>query len=57
MDKDEFIEDDASEYENLTELDWVKYEFATIEYDFQINPIAARRIEALFERLYNAKNN
>ena len=42
-----------SDYDELTELDWVLYEFATIEYDFRIHPVAARRIEALFERLYN----
>lgn len=41
-----------NEYEQMTDLDWVEYEFATIEYDFQIHPTAAKRIRALFERLY-----
>ena len=44
-----------SEYANLTELDWVEYEFATIEYDYQIHQIAAKRIRELFKRLFERK--
>ena len=47
--KDFFDED---EYKHITELDCVEYEFSTIEYDFQIHPIAAKRIRELFKRLY-----
>lgn len=38
-----------------TELDWAEYEFATVEYDYQIPPRAAERIRALFKRLYDAQ--
>ena len=47
------IEDDVEDdYANLTPLDWVMYEFATIQYDFNVHPKAAERIISLFERLY-----
>lgn len=51
----EDTEDD--EYARLTELDWVEYEFGTIEYDYQIHPIAAKRIRELFKRLFERKTN
>ena len=47
--------DDLDYPENLTELVWVRYEFATIQYDYNILADAAKRIDTLFERLYNAK--
>ena len=43
------------DYNNMTERDWVDYEFATIEYDYRIPYEAARRIERLFDRLWEAK--
>lgn len=43
---------DNSDYEALTELDWAEYEFATIEYDYNIHANAANSIRAIFERLY-----
>lgn len=43
---------DDSDYEALTGLDWAEYEFATIEYDYNIHPNAANSIRAIFERLY-----
>ena len=43
-----------TEYEEASELDWAGYEFATIEYDYKIHPEAAKRIQQLFVRLYNA---
>jgi hypothetical protein len=39
-------------YEDCTPLDWAEYEFATIEYDYMIQPEAARRIREIFKRLY-----
>lgn len=42
----------SNDYDSLSELDWAKYEFATIEYDFKIHPDAAKRIRKLFERLH-----
>ena len=44
---------DRCEYESLTELDWFRYEFATLEYDYKIHPDAARSIEKMFERMYD----
>lgn len=42
-----------SDYKNVTEREWVEYEFSTIEYDYQVHPEAAKRIRLLFDRLYN----
>ena len=42
---------EQTDYDNITELDWVLYEFATIAYDYKIHPEAVRRINELFERL------
>lgn len=42
---------EATEYDDVTEREWVEYEFATIEYDFQIHPKAATGIRLLFDRL------
>ena len=44
-----------SDYDELTELDRVLYEFGTVEYDFKIHPVAARNIREMFERLFNSK--
>lgn len=41
-----------NEYEDVTELGWVEYEFATIECDYRIHPDAARAINRMFKRLY-----
>lgn len=48
--------DDSDDYTHLTELDWAEYEFATIEYDFRIHPIAAERIRHLFKRLHDKRD-
>ena len=40
-----------SEYDDVTEREWVEYEFSTIQYDYQLHPDAARRIQGLFDRL------
>jgi hypothetical protein len=42
----------SEDYVELTPLDWVKYEFETIEYDYKIHPEAANRIRSLFEQLF-----
>ena len=42
-----------TDYDDVTPLEWIEYEFATIEYDYKIHPDAAKRIIKLFERLYN----
>jgi len=46
------IEDCEIEEPEMTPLDWAMYEFGTIEYDFQVHPEAARRIEGLFKQIY-----
>lgn len=42
---------DKSDYDDVTPLEWAKYEFATIEYDYKVHPEAAKRILNLLERL------
>ncbi len=42
---------DEDDYKDVTPIEWVEYEFATIEYDYKIHPEAAKRIMALFKRL------
>ena len=44
---------EQEQYEGMTPLDWAEYEFATIEYDFKIDPRAAEAIRAIFKRLYD----
>ena len=44
----------GDDYKDMTELDWVEYEFATIEYDYRVHAEAARRIRCLFKRLYDS---
>ncbi len=46
------VDENYTEYDAMTELDWAEYEFATIEYDYNIHEKAARSIRAIFERLY-----
>lgn len=41
----------ASEYDEVTPLEWAEYEFATIEYDYRIPERAANAIRAIFKRL------
>jgi hypothetical protein len=36
--------EETSEYENLTKLDWVEYELATIFYDYRVLPEAQAAI-------------
>lgn len=40
-----------SDYDKMTELDWAEYQFATIEYDYNIHPQAANAIRAIFKQL------
>lgn len=56
---EEFIPDCTSEdeYANLTEYDWVMYEWGTIAYDYRVHPDAQSQIEILFKRLWNAKDH
>ena len=41
------------EYDQLNSLDWFEYEFATIEYDYQLMPKLALRIRNIAKSLYN----
>jgi hypothetical protein len=41
----------CSEYDQLTERDWVDYEFDTIAYDYGIHPKAVDQIGKLLDRL------
>lgn len=43
---------EPSDYERMTELDWAEYQFATVEYDYNIHPRAAESIRAIFKQLY-----
>jgi hypothetical protein len=45
------IPDPVSEYDILTERDWIEGELATIEYDYKVHPVAMKRIRSLFDRL------
>jgi hypothetical protein len=45
-----------NDYQNVTAREWVEYEFATIEYDYQLPPAAVARIKLLFDRLEKAHN-
>ena len=42
---------EKSDYEDVSEREWVEYEFSTIQYDYQLHPDAAKRIQGLFDRL------
>ena len=44
-------EHDPSDYDEVTELEWVLYEFSTIAYDYKIHPKAVDQIISLFQRL------
>jgi len=46
----------AQDYEDVTPLEWAEYEFATIEYDYRIHPVAASAIRGIFERLVERAN-
>ena len=52
--QDNLNSDNYSEYDQLTERDWVDVEFATIAYDYQIHPDAVGRISLLLDRLESA---
>jgi hypothetical protein len=41
----------TSDYDNVTPLEWAEYEFATIEYDYEIHPEAAKAIYEILKRL------
>lgn len=40
------------DYENLTPLDWFKYEFATIEYDYKLPEKISTTVYSMVQRLY-----
>ena len=50
-----FAPEYEDDYQEVSERYWVEYEFATIEYDYNINPKAAAAIRSLFDRLERGK--
>ena len=43
------------DYDSVTPLEWFKYELATLQHDYKINPEAVRIIEVMAERLTSGK--